>query len=79
MLKPCCYNFFYLCISNYQLSSLLSGYKFCYMFLCTCIYKISKFTQHLYQFCQTTKANMFEHIRFVKSHMAVTTSGNISN
>ena len=42
-------DFFYLCICNYQLSSSLSGHKFCFVFLCTCVYKISKFTQHLYQ------------------------------
>ena len=40
--------FVYLCISNYQLSSSLSDYKFCYMFQCTCVYKISKFTHNTY-------------------------------
>ena len=40
--------FVYLCISNYQLSSSLCDYKFCYMFLCTCVYKISKFTYDTY-------------------------------
>ena len=41
-------DFFYLCISNYQLSSLLSGYKFCFMFLCNCLCKISKFAHNTY-------------------------------
>ena len=30
-------DFFYLCICNYQLSSSLSGHKFCFVFLCTCV------------------------------------------
>ena len=40
--------FIYLCISNDQLSSSLSGYTFCYIFLCTCVYKISKFAHNTY-------------------------------
>ena len=30
-------DFFYLCICTYQLSSSLSGHKFCFVFLCTCV------------------------------------------
>ena len=41
-------DFFFLYISNYQLSSSLSGYRFCYMFLCTCVYKISRFENSTY-------------------------------
>ena len=38
----------YLCISKYHLSSSLSGYRFCYMFLCTYVYKFIKFTHNTY-------------------------------
>ena len=65
---------------NYQLSSSLSGYKFCYMFLCPCVYKISKFAHNTYtKIRQATKAKMFVNIGFVNSYTAVTTNGNISN
>ena len=42
-------DFFYLRVSNYQLSSSPSDYKFCYMFLCTCVYKISKLVHNPYR------------------------------
>ena len=41
-------DFFYLCVSNYQLSSSPYSYEFCYMFLCTCVYKISKLVHKTY-------------------------------
>ena len=41
-------DFVYLCISSDELSSSLTGYKFCYMSLCTCVYKISKFAHNTY-------------------------------
>ena len=40
--------FFYLHVTNYQLYSSPSDYKFCYMFLCTCVYKISKLVHNTY-------------------------------
>ena len=73
-------DFFYLRVSNYQLSSSPSDYKFCYMFLCTCVYKISKLVHNTYtKFCQATKAKIFMHIGFVNSYRTLTTNGNISS
>ena len=66
--------FFYLHVTNYQLYSSPSDYKFCYMFLCTCVYKISWYTTLIPKFCQATKAKMFMHIGFVNSYTTVTTN-----
>ena len=41
-------DFFHLHVSNYQLSSSPSDYKFCYMFLCTCVYKIGQLVHNTY-------------------------------
>ena len=66
----------YLHASSYQINSSPSDYKLCQMFLCTCVYKISK----------NTYANIFSghksisvHIGFVSLCTVVTTIGNIFN
>ena len=41
-------DFFYLRVSNHQLSTSPSDYKFCYMFLRTCVYKISMLVHNTY-------------------------------
>ena len=41
-------DFFYLRVSNYQLSSSPCDYKFCYLFLCTWVYKINKLVHNTY-------------------------------
>ena len=51
------------------------------MFLCTCVYKISKFVHNTYIkiLSEYKSKKMFVHTGFVNSYMVVTTNGNISN
>ena len=41
-------DFYHLRVSNFQLYSSPSDYQFCNMFLCTCVYKISKLVHNTY-------------------------------
>ena len=62
-------DFFYLRVSNYQLSSSPSDYKICYMFLCTSVYKISKLVHNTYSkllsSCKSKNDHEFRICRFV--------------
>ena len=65
-------------MSIYQLRRSLSADKFCYMFLCTCVYKTSTFIQNTYT--KTLLGYKSKHVHVYRIYKVLQGSnGNVSN